>query len=758
MHRNYLKTGDRLTLYNFSTGSPISLKITANPLGRGHSSIVYEAVTNDDQLPCKYRLKELYPSDIPDIHRDENNQLIINDSSSKAYFQASERFDKAMELLWKFAYSDSTGCYTVCPLGKFKGSGGALYLITQWLPSDYVNTASLCGMTDIATAVRICLKTACAAAEFHKAGYINLDIKPENILYHPKTDSVAFFDTDTIIEINSDIQNSVFFSEGAAPEISGGYASLFSEKSDVFSIGSMLHRFITRENYFSGQYSLDISLNHNQLNKYDMLKNSAPAILTDIMLIFKGCCQGNPASRMNMTELAASLNKLDSKLSGQTKVNPPQFTISDVDKFAADMKKMRSTSVVLGRFYKLLFLLCSTAIIITVFTAKTYSVFSNVFCIILIAANIILRSIIFKRTELAAICRIREENCREHFKAAYEFGNSPNNHQMFEISAPQFISETENKRHKSRLILGTAAITMGAVTAVISLLMNSFPVLIAAWLLIIAAVFWVDYICYIDTVNKMYNDRFGPDSKGKNRKIDEIYRMNSDSDIDIYSLDTECIRLIVYNEYKNHCNNWGTADVLCKLSACCNIFFLLIKIFSLPLSEYLHLPVFISAENLVCFFIITFCIGSIIMSALNKRFCSYTKRLLFAVNSEDEAFLKKEFLFYTADSRIKEISFARGIYNHALMFYEKGIPAHMLPRSEQPTFRQYCISQNARTRIYHFLILISVISFFVWHMEIYSALLPIVFLSFFIRFIWVKYLSFTFNRIILGINNHETDK
>ena len=313
MDRIALKTGDSISLKNVDTGEKIRLEITSEPLGRGSNCIVYEAMTSN-KLSCKYRLKELYPSYINEIGRGSDNQLIIYGKATDEYKKAITRFNRSIELLWDFAYSDETGSYTVTPLGKFEadisGEVRPLYLITQWMPSDHIDTVSLCKSDDLNTAIKICQKTAKAAAAFHDAGYINLDIKPENILYSPKTDTISFFDTDTIFSRSEPPINSVYYSDGAAPEIQNGFVQLYSEKSDVFSIGSMLHRFITGTNYFPGQYSLRVSAKHNDLEKYEMCKHNDPRILAAITKVLASCNAGSPSKRCSISELISMLDQL----------------------------------------------------------------------------------------------------------------------------------------------------------------------------------------------------------------------------------------------------------------------------------------------------------------------------------------------------------------------------------------------------------------------------------------------------------------
>jgi serine/threonine protein kinase len=403
MNRTAMKAGSTLLLRNSESGETVRLEIISEALGRGSSCIVYEAKALGQKLACKYRLKELYPKDIHGIYRDSSNELIINEDSYDKYNAAKDRFERSLDLLWDFAYSDETGNYTVCPLGKFEGVSDskcpALYLITQWMPSDYISSVSLCSRSDISnieTAVKICLKTTYAAMQFHKMGYINLDIKPENILYSPRTDTISFFDTDTIFHKDIPPSEPISFSQGAAPEIINGFASLYSEKIDVFAIGAMLHRFITGENYAAGQYSLDIPERRNAICKCRSLKYASPEVSDMIVHILECCCKGNPTKRISTEELASMLEQLVLLLSPES-TEKSSCNNDEINIFLNNTNKLYKTNKMIRRIYVTAFCLFTGVLLITAFFGKAFSVHSIVVSIVCIFMMLLLRSMIFKR-------------------------------------------------------------------------------------------------------------------------------------------------------------------------------------------------------------------------------------------------------------------------------------------------------------------------------------------------------------------------
>lgn len=721
--RDVMKKGCIITLINSDSKNPLTLEIISDPLGEGSSCIVYEAREQYSKLPCKYRLKELYPEYINGITRDERNCLVISGQCAEEYKKAAERFDRSLKLLWEFAYSDDTGSYTVCPLGRFEVPSGndvpALYLITQWLPSDSINTARLCLTGSLSQAADICLKTACAADVFHKKGYINFDIKPENILYSPKTDTIAFFDVDTAFEKTpGDKTSPAMFSEGASPEIVNGFEELYSEKTDIFSIGSMLHRFITGENYFSGQYSLAPVEAQLQIGSCEMLRAASSEAVSLVIKIFNRCCPGNPLKRCDTPELVNMLTRLVriSSLPGAADLKEEEFN--------NEIQSMQKVSRSLRHFYTFLFSLSAVSLAAFALLFEYVSKGFYAAVIISVLMMLIFRQMIYKRAETEGLCGVCTSHSSEHYNDAVIFIGSVNNHQTFELSAPGFIPGTENRRHKFRLILGISAITCAVITAFLSFYINSFPFLAACYPLIISAVFIADYIFSRKAAEELYQKKF------ERRHLSEIYFISRKSTPINYSdISPECARQIIYNEYKTRCSLWGTADVLTKVLAGVNVFAVLSLTFSFFPADYFHIPENISISIFLYTGMIIFSLLSFITVACAYRFYSISKDMLFTVCSDDSAFVSESFARYTANSSVSTLSLARGIYNFALIQFENGIPIYNIEISERPTFDQYCSTQKARTTLYMILVFIAEVSIIVWHFSIYPALIPLLLIN-----------------------------
>ncbi len=905
MPRKPIPINGRIVIYDPETSEKTALKITSEPRGQGSSCIVYEAVMENSSLPCKYRLKELYPEAMENsITRASSCQLIISGSASEKYAKASARFEKSLELLWQFAYSDSTGCYTVCPLGKYFGeeTNGIrpCYLLTQWMPSDSIDTSNLCRSGDLFTAANICLKTAVAAAEFHRAGYINLDIKPENILYSPKTDTIAFFDTDTIFRADCPENENIYYSQGAAPEIVNGFSRLYSEKSDVFSIGSMLHRFITGENYFPGQYSLMPESSCQVFSEYEMCRGVNPRAISVLTKIFSRCSPGNPHKRCSDSELAEMLSELaetassksiyalSSSLppissdniyadelysirkslsekkyliirglhnSGKTELakcyaagsgryyhtvvwadfcgsmeetisrisfmgindddysdknklfeaklnilkkydkgmlliidgcNDPEklsdrlfaeldihilvtsacsgdvdknhiyimksqqemmVSPEELDKFSFNMNKVEKTNRSLKLIYNIVFIVSVCLLIFSAASGTFLGSLRPILIIISILLCLFFKSFSFKCAEKEATAYICRKYCRNNYKAASEFGNMLNNNQLFELSAPEFVSSSEGKRHLYRIISGLTGISAGIVTGLVSLYINSFPFLVGSYMTILLCIFASDYFYSMSYINKRYNDIFGSANNEK-RSIKEIYSFKSSIDGHFVDdeISPECAKHIIYHEYKMRCNIWGTTDVAVKFDSGFVILSLVMHMLMFTPNSYFRIPDALPEGFFTLLGIIIFSAVSAVQISRAYDFYFKTKELLFTVYSENRSYVSEKFRSYLEDSVIGSTALARGIYGYAVERFEQGIPIYEIRRAERPTFSQYCTTQRARSAVYFLLSTSAVICITVWHYGIYSALIPILAASAVIQLWWFFWGMYFFNR------------
>ena len=123
---------------------------------------------------------------------------------------------------------------------------GTVYIIYSYMEGmDLAHYA----VNSLEEAIRFTKSVAAAIYKIHKAGYLYLDIKPENILILDGTaDLIQLFDFDSLVSINEIkkfTKNSITYSKGFSPvEQRLGDWNKIGKHSDVYSIGALFYYLI----------------------------------------------------------------------------------------------------------------------------------------------------------------------------------------------------------------------------------------------------------------------------------------------------------------------------------------------------------------------------------------------------------------------------------------------------------------------------------------------------------------------------------
>ncbi|WP_165246693.1 protein kinase domain-containing protein [Adlercreutzia sp. ZJ141] len=224
----------------------------------GASGIVYEAVSKDfyhsEGMPsARLIVKECYPVKIADRLRREKGVLSLSPEADEDDVLYFNRFLKQ----YKDAFSSHAALYQssareqiVVPDKSYSLNG------TQYLVSDASNGDTMTfafermSLKDkIKTLVRVCE----AITAIHEAGYVYLDLKPDNILCVKNSDAssnrlytgeIKLFDFDTATKISdlSKADTLIFGSGGwsAHEQTHEGYRDKIGPRSDIYSIGALL--------------------------------------------------------------------------------------------------------------------------------------------------------------------------------------------------------------------------------------------------------------------------------------------------------------------------------------------------------------------------------------------------------------------------------------------------------------------------------------------------------------------------------------
>lgn len=244
MLRYPLKQGDTIELNN--------KHITVDSvLGDGATCIVYSAYYKDNMgISHRVNIKECYP-----FHADitRNGQTLVWSSENEKSI-ALKSFRKAYQKLMAWQNSFVAHAFDIYEANE------TLYILMDKNEGITFDKDKSDSLTDILKTVRL---LAYAVGNYHKNGYLHLDIKPSNFLVYPRpSEHIILFDLDTVTSID-DIKSGnvkcIPYSDGwAAPEQKQGKITKLCPATDIYAIGAVLFEKIMgrrHESFDSGTFT-----------------------------------------------------------------------------------------------------------------------------------------------------------------------------------------------------------------------------------------------------------------------------------------------------------------------------------------------------------------------------------------------------------------------------------------------------------------------------------------------------------------------
>ena len=209
-------------------------------IGRGGTCMVYSGSGQG-----KVIIKECYPYNV-ELLRGEKGELTGDTSAENELKEALDRFGDMESLVTRL--HDTKGMTNFTSTGIYSAdANNTKYLITDICEgetyADYIqNNKEALTIEDIVFPVYL---LAHLVSEFHKNGYLVLDIKPDNFLVttvggHPN--SIQLFDIDSVVKQNDmDIMPMLTYTrDWGAPELWQGKYDDIDERTDIYGIGNCL--------------------------------------------------------------------------------------------------------------------------------------------------------------------------------------------------------------------------------------------------------------------------------------------------------------------------------------------------------------------------------------------------------------------------------------------------------------------------------------------------------------------------------------
>lgn len=245
--REALKPGSILKVYREKGERGVAASfLISSEIGRGGSCIVYGA-SYEDSVGSRHgvRLKESFPYGV-NLVRDERGRLYPGDEQRQAFEERQRLFAESYKKQVEIRQETGLSNITVGAFELYYGNGTVYSVMDCGEGTDYTKLGRE-SLKETLTRVRA---VAAALWKYHQAGYLHLDIKPENVWLIPETrELVQLFDFDSVVR-EEDLKKAEpaeaqtyllsFTERFAAPELAARNTRSIGQVTDIYGLGALL--------------------------------------------------------------------------------------------------------------------------------------------------------------------------------------------------------------------------------------------------------------------------------------------------------------------------------------------------------------------------------------------------------------------------------------------------------------------------------------------------------------------------------------
>ncbi len=278
-------------------------------VGRGASCVVYRADFTDEKgILTEHILKEYNPKNI-ELFREETGELTVeNEDDGEAFALGAECFASGYEKQLSIRRIAELKNATSNIQAIYRANGTQYIDMTCFNGQSY-NKVKEKSLYDLLHRMKALTQV---VSNYHKAGFLHLDIKPENIYAVPETaEFLMLFDFDSVVEKTGIGAKSVlsYTMSWAAPEQINRMHSKICEATDLFAVGEILFYQImgrhsqTKERRSFGEYQFDYDS--------EIFENVNPKVYPLLSEVFrKTICTAVDKRFQSAEELLATLENI----------------------------------------------------------------------------------------------------------------------------------------------------------------------------------------------------------------------------------------------------------------------------------------------------------------------------------------------------------------------------------------------------------------------------------------------------------------
>ena len=265
--------------------------IIQEKLGSGGFGEVYRAYSAAEDRYVAVKLFRINPSII-----DEELESILNEVSIQSKLTTILNTDRK-RVIELYGFHE----FKVVLHGQEKGRVYGMVM-------EYADGGSLSNIIDSKVSfnerMRLIILTTEALAKLHEAGVIHGDLKPQNVLIKGNNPLLSDFGISRIFKYVGENVTPIGFTPGyAAPEVEQG---VVNDKSDVYSMGTLIIELLTGESPVSGSTNLPVKI----FNKMRLLNKG-----DELSALVSRMRSGDPDKRPSMRDVYESLIRLYPDLS-----------------------------------------------------------------------------------------------------------------------------------------------------------------------------------------------------------------------------------------------------------------------------------------------------------------------------------------------------------------------------------------------------------------------------------------------------------